>query len=130
MAAGLTIDDTDYSVDDASQTVGADAQTGYTPISKRPPSQAFRSLKTNILADLDASSKWRKQATEDLGFVSGDQLTTEDKEVLDEQGRPHIIFNRTETIIRAIAGMEINGRHEIQFIPRNTEDTALNEALT
>jgi hypothetical protein len=131
--AGKIVDVDDYTVDDAedaSQTVGADAQRGYTPISKRKPVEAFRALKTNIIADLDASSKWRKQATEDLGFIAGDQLSDEDKELLDEQGRPHIVFNRTETIIRAIAGMEINGRHEIQFIPRNTEDTALNEALT
>jgi hypothetical protein len=136
MTAGQIID-ADYTVDDdgsedASQTIGADAQpaNGYVPISKRKPAAAFRALKTNLLADLEASAKWRKQATEDLGFIAGDQLSDEDKELLDEQGRPHIVFNRTETILRAIAGMEINGRHEIQFIPRNTEDTALNEALS
>jgi hypothetical protein len=28
------------------------------------------------------------------------------------------------TILKAVAGMEINGRHEIAFIPRGTEDTA------
>lgn len=135
---GPILDDVDYSVDsdgdaeDQSQTIGADAQigNGYQPISKRKPGSAFRALKTNILADLEASAKWRKQATEDLGFIAGDQLSDEDKQLLDDAGRPHIVFNRTETILRAIAGMEINGRHEIQYIPRNTEDTAVNEALT
>jgi hypothetical protein len=72
----------------------------------------------------------RKQATEDLGFVAGDQLSDDDKQLLDEQGRPHIVFNRIETILKAIAGMEINGRHEINFLPRNNADTAKNELLT
>lgn len=125
------IDDVDYTVDEGgSQSVGADAVTGYVPISKRQPAAVFRALKTNVLADLDASSKWRKQATEDLGFISGDQLSEEDKAILDDEGRPHIVFNRVETILKAIAGMEINGRHEIQFLPRNNPDTAMNEVLT
>jgi hypothetical protein len=29
-----------------------------------------------------------------------------------------------------VAGMEINGRHEVTFIPRNTSDTAINEVLS
>ena len=100
------------------------------PLSKKSPKAQFRILRGYIKADLDYTVKWRKQATDDLGFVAGDQLTDEDKQLLDEQGRPHIIFNRIETILKAIAGMEINGRHEITFLPRNNDDTAKNELLT
>ena len=102
----------------------------FIPLSKKNPKAQFRILKSNAMADLEASLKWRKQATDDLGFVAGDQLSKEDKELLDAQGRPHIVFNRIETILKAIAGMEINGRHEINFIPRNNADTAKNELLT
>jgi hypothetical protein len=34
------------------------------------------------------------------------------------------------TILKAVAGMEINGRHEIQFIPSHNEVTAPNELLS
>jgi hypothetical protein len=100
------------------------------PLSKRDPKAQFLILRANTNADLEYSAKWRRQATEDLGFVAGDQLSREDKQLLDEQGRPHIVFNRIETILKAIAGMEINGRHEINFIPRNNADSAKNELLT
>src|SRR6516164_2074057 len=100
------------------------------PLSKKSPKAQFRILRGYIKADLDYSVKWRKQATDDLGFVAGDQLSDEDKQLLDEQGRPHIVFNRIETILKAIAGMEINGRHEINYLPRNNADTQKNELLT
>src|SRR6516165_4962384 len=135
-AAAAVLADVDYSNvtpgsehDGMSGTVEADRRA-LIPLSKKPPQQQFRILKANIISDLEYSLKWRKQATDDLGFVSGDQLSDEDKQLLDEQGRPHIVFNRVETILRAIAGMEINGRHEINFLPRNNADSQKNELLT
>jgi hypothetical protein len=139
---GLTIDSDDY--DDITSSVGSGAnaaadsdmitdptsQQPYIPLSKRPPTSQFRIIKSHILADLEASRDWRKQASEDLGFAAGHQLTDEDKQLLDDQGRPHIVFNRVETILKAIAGMEINGRHEINFLPRNNADSEKNELLT
>jgi hypothetical protein len=132
MAQAATLDDVEYQdvTPPGDGTAASEDKPGYVALSKRKPRDQFRILKGNVLADLDASSKWREQATEDLGFVAGEQLTEEDKQLLDEQGRPHIVFNRVETILKAIAGMEINGRHEIQFLPRNNEDTEVNEVLT
>jgi hypothetical protein len=71
-----------------------------------------------------------KESKEDFGFVAGDQWTTDEKAQLKDQLRPEIVFNRAITIIKAVAGFEINGRHEIQFLPRTIEDAALNETLT
>src|SRR6516165_3088118 len=135
-AAAAVLDDVDYQdVTPGAENDGLSDQSesdrrALIPLSKKTPQQQFRILKANIISDLEYSLKWRKQATDDLGFISGDQLSDEDKQLLDEQGRPHIVFNRVETILRAIAGMEINGRHEINFIPRNNDDTAKNELLT
>src|SRR6516164_6800289 len=135
-AAAAVLDDVDYQdITPGAENDGLSDQSesdrrALIPLSKKTPQQQFRILKANILSDLEYSLKWRKQATDDLGFVSGDQLSDEDKQLLDEQGRPHIVFNRIETILRAIAGMEINGRHEINFIPRNNDDSAKNELLT
>jgi hypothetical protein len=123
-------DVTDIGAAESDEESSPDSVQQVLPLSKRPPAVQFRTMKSQVLADLEYSAKWRKQATEDLGFIAGDQLSTEDRQLLDEQGRPHIVFNRVETILKAIAGMEINGRHEIQFLPRNNADTAQNELLT
>ena len=130
------LNDVDY--EDITPSADSDGMSGQDesdkramiPLSKKTPKSQFRILKANVLSDLEYSLQWRKQATDDLGFIAGDQLSNEDKQLLDEQGRPHIVFNRIETILKAIAGMEINGRHEISFIPRNNADSAKNELLT
>lgn len=99
-------------------------------LSKMGPKEKFRILRSHFWADQEASSVWRVQATQDFGFVAGEQLSTEDKALLDAQQRPHIVFNRVQTIMKAVAGMQINGRSEIKFLPRNNEDTEVNEILT
>jgi hypothetical protein len=63
-------------------------------------------------------------------FGSGERWSDTDKALLNAQQRPHIVFNRVLTILKAVAGMEINGRHEIQFIPSHNEVTAPNELLS
>ena len=44
--------------------------------------------------------------------------------------KPHVVFNRVLTIVKAIAGMEINGRHEIVYLPENNDDTQISEVLS
>ena len=70
------------------------------------------------------------QAKNDFDFRSGEQWSDTDKALLNAKQRPHIVFNRVLTILKAVAGMEINGRHEIQFIPSHNEVTAPNELLS
>jgi hypothetical protein len=81
-------------------------------------------------ADSEHSMIWRNEAKEDYDFRAGDQWTAEDRQLLNAQQRPHIVFNRVLTILKAVAGMEINGRHEITYRPVNTQDTAINEVLS
>jgi hypothetical protein len=100
------------------------------PVSSLNARQQFAILQRWWRADADYSENWRRQATLDLGFVAGEQLSDEDKRVLDEAKRPHVVFNRVLTIIKAIAGMEINGRHEIVFDPVENDDTVVSEILT
>lgn len=103
---------------------------GFQLLSKMGPKDKFRIIKGHVWADQEASSVWRVGATGDFGFVAGEQLSTDDKALLDAQQRPHIVFNRVQTILKAVAGMQINGRSEIKFLPRNNEDTEVNEILT
>jgi hypothetical protein len=102
----------------------------YLPPSQCAPGRQYDILSRWCRADMDFSEPWRARAEFEFAFRAGEQWTAEDKAILDEQRRPHIVFNRVLTILKAVAGMEINGRHEIHFIPRNTEDTKVNEVLS
>lgn len=100
------------------------------PVSKLPPAEQFRILSGWWRADADFSHEWRAQAKMWFEFRAGEHWTAEDKALLDSRQRPHIVFNRVLTILKAVAGMEINGRHEEAFLPRGVEDTAANEVLS
>src|SRR6185312_4070736 len=99
-------------------------------LSKMGSKEKFRVLRSHFWADQEASSQWRVNANEAFGFVAGEQLSTEDKALLDAQQRPHIVFNRVQTIMKAVAGMQINGRNDVKFLPRNNNDTEVNEVLS
>jgi hypothetical protein len=90
----------------------------------------LKKLKAWFGADNRHSAKWRREAKEDFGFVAGDQWSQQDKAYMAEQQRAPIVFNRTLTILKSVAGTEINGRQQIQYLPRGNEDTAVNEVLT
>lgn len=100
------------------------------PPSKLSETQQFQVLRNWWQADADHSREWRARAKFWFGFRSGEQWTTDDQAVLDDKSRPHIVFNRVLTILKAVAGMEINGRHETVFLPRGTEDAKANEVLS
>ena len=91
--------------------------------------EKFLILKGWFVADANHSREWRGNAKKDFDFRACDQWEDEDKAVLEDQNRPIIVFNRVLTILKAVAGMEINGRHEIQYMPRNTTQTTVNELL-
>lgn len=79
---------------------------------------------------MDAFGDWRGEAATDFAFRSGDQWDDEDLAKLEEQGRPHITFNRIEPVIDAVAGLELVNRQEVRYIPRELGDTKINELLT
>src|SRR5258708_4115006 len=93
-------------------------------------SEALRAFKAWFKGDARHSSDWRANAKIDFDFVAGDQWSEKDQERLKDQKRAPITFNRSLTIIKAVAGMEINGRHEIAYLPRKLEDSAIDEILT
>lgn len=81
-------------------------------------------------ADRQHSDKWRKDAIEDFQFLAGEQWTEKEKQLLKEQLRPAITFNRTHPIINSISGMEIVNRQEVKYFPREAGDAKPNEILT
>jgi len=87
-------------------------------------------LKGWFRADATHSTSWRADALVMYKMRAGKQWSDEDRQILNAQSRPDIVFNRILTMLKAIAGMEINGRHEVHYIPRHNENTAVNELLT
>ena len=91
---------------------------------------SFDTLKKWVTKDWRAHASWREGARDDFKFIAGDQWSEEEKQILSDENRIPIVFNRTATIINAVAGSEINNRTEIRFIPRTLGDAAVNELLS
>ena len=79
---------------------------------------------------------WRKEAAEDFDFVAGGsgvesgQWEDEALEILADQDRPAVTFNRIEPLIEGITGTEINNRLEPIYEPHEPNDTGVAQLLT
>jgi hypothetical protein len=123
---------TELAVRPTDMTAGADeeAREDASKPSTLEAEGQLRILKSWWEDDSRHSSTWRKEAREDFDFVGGKQFSTEDEQALKDSNRVPVVFNRALTMIKAVSGMEINGRHEISYLPRNNEDSKVNEVLT
>jgi hypothetical protein len=93
----------------------------------------YSTLKTWFELDAQHSNKWRRNAREEFDFAACRQWNPADERELTDAGRVPITFNRTLAIIKSVAGIEINGRHEIAFLPReatNSMEAEFNELLS
>jgi len=92
----------------------------------------YATLRGWFRVDQAHSAEWRRDAKDDFGFAAGDQWKPEDKSALEDQKRPVITFNRALSIIKAVAGIEINGRHDTVYLPKGTSPGVVkaNELLT
>jgi len=80
--------------------------------------------------DISHVMAWRKEAREDYAFYNGDQWAPEDLEILHQQKRPIMTFNRVAPLVNAVVGSEINNRRQVRYIPRELGDSVANELLT
>jgi len=78
----------------------------------------------------DHSKNWRTEAREDFDFYIGDQWNREDRQILEEELRPPITFNRVAPVINAVVGHEVSNRQEVRFYPREKGDDHPTEILT
>lgn len=94
------------------------------------PEELASKILENIKKDKQHVISWRKDAKECYDFEAGNQWSVEDKALLEESGRPPVVFNRIVRTINAVAGLEIQNRHEVRYIPREMGDVGVNEVLT
>lgn len=79
------------------------------------------------------SREWRGKAKRAYDFVSGKgQWRPETKQRMESEDRVPITMNVVLPVIKAVAGIEVNTRHETIYLPRGMEegDIVANEALT
>ena len=78
----------------------------------------------------DRSYKWRQEAENNFDMVAGWQWDLDDMAILNEDGRPSVVFNRLGRNIDLISGQEIQNREEVTFLPREQGDVSKSEVLS
>ena len=78
----------------------------------------------------DHWQRWSQEASELYDFVAGHQWSEEDLEILRNQTRPAITFNRIGPFVDSVSGMEINNRQETQYVPRQIGQQGVNDLLS
>jgi len=76
------------------------------------------------------TKNWRDDAREDYQFVAGEQWSEDDQQVLRDQLRPIVTFNRVGPVVDVVAGTEVQNRQEVRYIPREQGDVKPNEVYT
>jgi hypothetical protein len=75
-------------------------------------------------------SAWRDETRMAYGFVAGEQWDKEDAAAMKESGRAAVVFNRVGPILDSVIGAEIQGRQQVQYLPRQVEAAGPNEVLS
>lgn len=78
----------------------------------------------------DHSKEWRTWAQDAYDMYSGHQWSEEDKQKLDDEGRPAIVFNRVARNINFVIGEEVQNRQEVRYLAREQGDAHVNEILS
>ena len=102
-----------------------DPKAGTKPIDdeKVGPDLIDRQLKRG----LDRMKAWTKEAKDDYAFCLGDQWTQEERDKLDEQGRPCMTYNKIEPLVDLISGYERENSARIRVFPEGGEDKTFSE---
>lgn len=80
---------------------------------------------------LDAHwSAWRRESLICYDFVAGRQWTRDEIAEAEELSRYLVVFNRIAPTIDAVSGAEISNRQQVQYFPRQTGNTAIDDILT
>ena len=80
--------------------------------------ELIEQIEAHFKESKDHLNDWREETIKCYAYVSGDQWDEEEISYLEEQGRPPIVFNKTEVFVGAIAGLEALNRMEVKFMQR------------
>lgn len=86
-------------------------------------------LENNLKRAIGVKAKWRTAAKEDIEMALGNQWTEDEKQVLAEQKRPALTFNKLMPLIQLVTGHMIQNNARIQAKPEGGEDQVFSEVM-
>lgn len=90
-------------------------------------------LRAEIKARFEHAKKnikeWEDVAREDMAFALGEQWTEEDLQLLKDQSRPALTFNRIKSLINLISGYQRENASRIKVNPEGGEDKVFSEVM-
>ncbi len=84
----------------------------------------------NMKRSRDHLAEWRREARTAYDFFAGRQWDEKDVDILKEEKRSAVVFNRIPRVINAVAGLEIQNRQEVVYLPRTNDDLVDSDILT
>jgi len=90
---------------------------------------------TGIVMDIEKKTKrairaandWTKAAKEDYNFALGKQWTQEEKDKLETEGRPALVYNKIEPLLDLVSGYQRENSVRIRVNPEGGEDRLFSE---
>ena len=98
-------------------------------LDKLNKSKKLDKAKTLFLDSVQSDSTWQREALEDFNFRDGNQWTDQEKQILEEEMRPHLVFNLTKSSIDLIMGMNEDNRLKYRCAPVDPTDAFLCEVM-
>lgn len=90
----------------------------------------FHRLQGWVKSAADHLGDWRKEADEAYNFYNGYQWSDTEIEAFRQTERAAPVFNLVQINIDAIAGLEVNNRQEVKYLPRTAGDVQVDELLS
>ncbi len=84
-------------------------------------------IEQNYKIASNAVSDANDMIKEDFRFALGDQWTDEEREILEDQGRPCLTFNKIEPLINLVGGYQRENSFRIKAFPEGGEDKIFSE---
>jgi hypothetical protein len=91
--------------------------------------ELIQTIRKNLKDSSSHFRAWRIAAKESYDFVASKQWSDEDQQVLNEQGRPVIVFNRIARTVNAVTGLELQNRQEVNYKPVSTGATGKSDLM-
>lgn len=114
---------------DAGQSM-AQADSPATPNDVLDKEELLKRVIEWFQASRDHFQEWRMEATSCYDFTAGHQWEEDDLQILRDQGRPAVTFNRIGPFVDGVSGLEVGNRQTTMYYPRKLGDAAKDELLT
>jgi hypothetical protein len=73
---------------------------------------------------------WRTESINSYDIVAGRQWTNDEEDQMMADGKIPVVFNLVSPTIDAVAGAEVGSRQQVQYFPRQTSNTGVDDVLT